>query len=190
MLLRLTWGGVLLFTGAVMLPSLVMTPGPPIARLPVVGWQITATGMHIFVLLLVRAEASATFLVLLVLTTPWPRLLAALQVLRVPAVVVALLSTTFRYLVLLLETSVEMFQSRRSRLVGPLAPAAKRRLMVATAGTLLDKTAALSQEVHSAMQSRGFRGRVYLLKEEPAGWSEALAILVSLAAAVGLAMAR
>ena len=190
MLLRLTWGSVLVFTGAMMLPSLVMTPGPLIARIPVVGWQVTATGFHIFLLLLTRAEASATFLVLLVLTTPWPRLLAAMQALKVPAVVVALFSTTFRYLILLLETSVEMFQSRRSRMVGPLAPAAQRRLLAATAGTLLDKTAALSQEVHSAMQSRGFRGRVYLLKQETAGWDEALAILISLAAAAGLVLAH
>lgn len=190
MLLRLTWGSVLVFTGAVMLPSLVMTPGEAIARVPVVGWQVTATGLHIFLLLLIRAETSATFLVLLVLTTPWPRLLAALQALRVPAVVIALFSTTFRYLILLLETSIEMFQSRRSRRVGPLAPGAKRSLMAATAGTLLDKTAALSQEVHSAMQSRGFRGRVYLLKQESAGWDEGVPILVSLAAAAGLVMAH
>lgn len=190
MLLRLTWGSVLVFTGAVMLPSLVMTPGEEIARVPVVGWQVTATGLHIFLLLLIRAETSATFLVLLVLTTPWPRLLAALQALRVPAVVIALFSTTFRYLILLLETSIEMFQSRRSRRVGPLAPGAKRSLMAATAGTLLDKTAALSQEVHSAMQSRGFRGRVYLLKQESAGWDEGVPILVSLAAAAGLVMAH
>lgn len=189
-LLRLTWGSVLVFTGAVMLPSLVMTPGLVIARVPVVGWQVTATGLHIFLLLLVRAEASATFLVLLVLTTPWPRLLAAMQTLRVPAVVVALFSTTFRYLILLLETSIEMFQSRRSRQVGPLAPAARRRLMASTAGTLLDKTAALSQEVHSAMQSRGFRGRVHLLKVEAAGWDDVLVVLVSLGAAVGLVMAH
>lgn len=190
LLLRLVWGSVLVFTGSVLLPSLVLTPGPVLTHVPLVGWPVTVTGLHIFLLLLARAETSATWLALLALTTPWPRLLVALQSLRVPTVVIALFSTTYRYLVLLLETSIEMFHSRRSRMVGPLAGSARRQLLLATAGTLLHKTATLSQEVHSAMQARGFRGRVYPLQPEPFRFSEACTMLVALAAAVGLAAAR
>ena len=190
LLMRLVWGSVLIFTGSILLPSLILTPGPPLFAIPLVGWRVTSPGLHNFLLLLARAETSATLLALLALTTPWPRLLRAMQSLHLPVVVIALFATTYRYLVLLLEASVEMFQARRSRMVGPLTPSARRHLLVSTAGVLLHKTAALSQEVHSAMQSRGFRGRVYLLRAEPARRSDSVAVFIAFAAAIALVLAH
>jgi energy-coupling factor transporter transmembrane protein EcfT len=62
-------------------------------------------------------------------------------------------------------TAGEMFESRRSRIVGKLEAKEARRLAVATAGVLLSKTMQLSGDVYLAMQSRGFCGEVYVLDE-------------------------
>jgi energy-coupling factor transporter transmembrane protein EcfT len=83
--------------------------------------------------------------------------LKALGVLHVPDVFVLILGMTFRYIYLLLHTTNDMLLSRQSRIVGPLSGADERRLIAASAGTLLSKSLHLSSEVYLAMQSRGFR---------------------------------
>jgi energy-coupling factor transporter transmembrane protein EcfT len=102
---------------------------------------------------------------LLVLTTPWTHILKALRVLRFPVVAIVILGMTYRYIFLLIAAAREMFESRRSRIVGELEAGDRRRLAVATAGVLLGKTVQLSGDVYLAMQARGFRGEVHVLDE-------------------------
>jgi energy-coupling factor transporter transmembrane protein EcfT len=84
-----------------------------------------------------------------------------------------ILGMTYRYVFVILETALDMFESRKSRTVGVLEPAERRRLTAATAGVLLGKSLQLSGEVHLAMQSRGFRGEVHLMHDfrtRPSDW--------------------
>jgi cobalt/nickel transport system permease protein len=170
-LIAWVWTPVLFFTGSIALPAIFLTPGPALASWgPIV---ITAPGLAAALLLLTRAETCATLAALLLLTTPWPWVLKALRVFRCPAVLVAMLGMTYRYIFVILETALDMFESRKSRTVGALAPAERRRLAAASAGVLLSKSLQLSMDVHLAMQSRGFRGEVYVLDEfhaRPADW--------------------
>jgi cobalt/nickel transport system permease protein len=166
-LVRFVWLGVFGLSGLIAIPALFLTPGSTIYRLPFLGWPATDHGLHVTVLLLLRTETTATLLVLLVLSTPWMELLRALRVLRAPKVLVALIGMTYRYIFLLLDLSLEMFESRRSRIVAPLRAADRRRMVAATAGVLLSKSAAMSEEVFDAMQARGYRGEVYLLDAAP-----------------------
>ena len=132
-----------------------------------------------------RAETCATVVVLVVLSTPWARLLKALRMLGVPAMAVAILGMTHRYIFLLLGLSQEAFEARRARMVAPLEPSQQRRLAAASAGALLGKSLQLAGDVHSAMQARGFRGAALTLDQF--AWrgrdSWALAGFVALAAA-------
>lgn len=157
------WGGIFLFTGAIVFPALFVVPGASLWRLPWVGWNITAPGFHSAVQITVRTETTATLATLLVLTTRWPDLLKALRALRVPVVAVVILGMTHRYLFLLLETARHQFEGRRARLVGKLDAVQRRRLATSSAGALLTKSVQLSSEVYEAMQARGFRGEVYTL---------------------------
>jgi cobalt ECF transporter T component CbiQ len=147
-LARWVWLPVLLFTGIIASPAAFMSPGLRGAVFPVL-----------------RAEAAATLSALLVLTTPWPRILRALRWFRVPAVIVVILGMTIRYIFVILETALEMLESRKSRTVGIMPATEKRRLASASAGVLLSKSMALSNEVHLAMLSRGFRGDIRLLED-------------------------
>jgi energy-coupling factor transporter transmembrane protein EcfT len=84
-------------------------------------------------------------------------------------VLVTVLGMTYRYIFVILQTAFEMFESRKSRTVGVLEPVERRRLASAAVGVLLSKSLQLSGDVHLAMQSRGFRGEVYLMEDFRAG---------------------
>jgi cobalt ECF transporter T component CbiQ len=179
------WIAALFFTGAVALPALFLTPGPALYRFPILGWAVTAPGATSAAFLILRAETASTLALLLVLTTPWVHVLKALRIFRVPLVFVVMLGMTSRYILLLVETAHEMFESRQSRTVGRLTSADRRRMAVASAGVLLGRTLQLGGDVYLAMQARGFRGEVYLLDDfrmAPADWL-ALAAFAALATA-------
>lgn len=154
------WLPVLFFTGTIAAPAMFLTPGAPLGAL-----TITQQGLRSAAFLVSRAETAATLSALLVLTTPWPWVLKSLRTFRVPAVFVVILGMTYRYVFVILEAALDMFESRKSRTVGVLEPADRRRLATASAGVLLSKSLQLSGEVHLAMQSRGFRGEVHVMQE-------------------------
>jgi len=154
------WIGALLFTGAIAVPALFLTPGTAIGSLPITRQGATTAGF-----LILRVETAATLAILLVFTTPWAHVLKALRVFRVPVVFVAVFGMTCRYILLLLDTAHDMFESRRSRTVGTLSGSERRHMAVASAGVLLNRSSQLSGDVYLAMQSRGFRGEVYVLDD-------------------------
>ncbi len=174
------WVPALLFTGAIALPAVFLTPGSPVA------FAMTKQGLRAAAFLIGRAETAATFSALLVLTTPWPWVLKALRIFRFPVILVAILGMTYRYIFVILQTALEMFEARKSRTVGVLPPAERRRLASSAAGVLLSKSVHMSEEVHLAMRSRGFRGEIYLLQDFRAratdwGWLAGFAALAAAA---------
>ena len=176
------------FTGIVAIPAFFITPGPPLVQLPL-GLIITRTGAMTALFLLLRVGASVSAGVLLVLTTPWNSVLKALGVLRVPDVFILILGMTYRYIYLLLHTTNDMFLSRKSRIVGRLQGAEERRLIAASAGTLLSRSLHLSSEVYLAMQSRGFRGYPRTMdtwKMRRVDWAWGAAMLAVAAVAIWL----
>ncbi len=179
------WIGVLVFTGAIALPAIFLTPGVTVYRLPMLDWAVSYQGLRSAAFLILRAETAATLAVLLVLCTLWTQILRALRFFRIPAVMVVIVGMTYRYIFLFVQAAQEMFEAREARLIGALEPADRRRLAAASAGLLLAKSLQLSGDVHLAMQARGFRGEVYLL-DDPSMRSKdwlGLAIFSSIAVA-------
>ena len=160
-LAKRVWVIVLCFTGVIALPALFVTPGAPIATLG--GLTISQQGVRAAALLILRVETAVTLTTLLILCTPWTHVLTALRTLGLPKEAITMLAMTYRYVFLLVETAGQMFESRRSRTVGPLPPPEQRRIATRTAGVLLSKSVELSNEVYLAMQARGFRGDVQIL---------------------------
>jgi cobalt/nickel transport system permease protein len=159
------WIPSLAFSGLIALPAIFLVGNSVALTLPLIGLRITYEGLRSAELLFLRVEAAATFSALIVLTTPWTRVLRALRFFHIPVTVVMILGMTYRYIFLLLRTVQEMFESHRSRLVGELEGAERRRLASATVGVLLTRSFQLSSQIHSAMLARGFHGEVYLLDE-------------------------
>jgi cobalt ECF transporter T component CbiQ len=183
LLAKRVWLGVFLFTGAIVTPALFLTPGPVLWRWPGLGWTLTSTGLTAAARLVARAETAATLGVLLVLCTPWPRLLQALRVLRLPVVLVAVLGMTHRYIHLFCRTALDMFEARRSRLLARLRGRERRLLYASSAGVLIGKSLQLGEEVHQAMRSRGFRAEFRLMDEFAMHGRDWLALGLLLAAA-------
>jgi energy-coupling factor transporter transmembrane protein EcfT len=122
-------------------------------------------GLRSALFLVLRGEITATFSLLLILTTVWSHLLRSLRFLRVPAAAVAVVSMTYRYIFVFIESAKQTLEARQTRLVGTLEPALERRFAAASVGALLDKTMDLSGDVYTAMQARGYRGEVRLLND-------------------------
>ena len=183
-LAKRVWLAVLTFTGVIALPALFLTPGRAIYSPPLLNWTVTAQGSHAAVYLIMRAETAATFSALVILCTPWSSVLKALRVLRLPVAVVVILGMTYRYIFVLLRTAHDMFESRKSRMVGRLEGRENRRMATASAGVLMSKTLQLSGDVYLAMRSRGFRGEVSVLDEFQTGWFDWVMLALFTAIAV------
>lgn len=171
--IKRVWLVLPFFTGLVVLPALFITPGPPLIRIPL-GLTITRTGLITVLFLLLRVSTSVSLALLLILTTPWNSVLSALSVMRIPDVFILILGMTYRYIYLLLHIANDMFLSRQSRVVGRMSGAEERRVIAATTASLLSKSLNMSSQVYLAMQSRGFRGTVVMMKPfkmQPRDWA-------------------
>ena len=163
-LLRRVWLFVPLFTGIVVLPATLNLITPGIIVVPLGTWfghplGVTAQGLTAAGLIVVRVATSISLVVLLVVTTPWSDLLAALRALFVPRLFIVVLALAYRYLFQLLSTVIDMFTARKARTVSRSRDApAGRAFVAASAGALFGKSHALAEEVHMAMVARGFRG--------------------------------
>jgi cobalt ECF transporter T component CbiQ len=161
---RRVWLFIPVFTGIVVLPATLslVTPGHVVVSLghwfghPV---GLTEQGLVSAGLMVSRVATSISLVVLLTLTTPWSRLLAALRALFVPRMFILVLGLAYRYLFHLLNAVTDMYLARRARSVGGDADRRSGRAFVAaSAGALFGKAHALSEEVHMAMVSRGYTG--------------------------------
>ncbi|HUO37982.1 MAG TPA: cobalt ECF transporter T component CbiQ, partial [Mycobacterium sp.] len=121
--IKRVWLFVPIFTGIVLIPATlsIVTPGQVIVTL----WHwhgqaegITRQGLMSALLVVCRVAASISLVVLVTLTTPWTRLLAALRTLGVPRMFILVIGMAYRYLFLLLATVTDMYQARTARTVG------------------------------------------------------------------------
>ena len=156
---RRVWAGIPLFAAMVALPSLVMLPGTPLLSLPL-GLRVSDNGVASFSLLVVRVATSVALVLLLVSTTRWSDLLAALRTLGVPESFVVVLGMTYRYLFLLLRAADSLFLSRASRTVGHTSGREQRRWAAAVAGVLMSRSVKMGGDVLLAMRARGFAGEI------------------------------
>ena len=162
---RRLWFFIPLYTAFIAAPSLFLTHGDAIARMPVTDWVITEQGLRSAVLLVLRVTTTVSFLLLLVLTTRWIVLLKALRWIGVPQLLVFMLAMTYRYIYVLLQTTSSLFLARQSRRIGPEEWRNAKEWMGAISGALLGKSYSLSSEIYLAMVSRGFRGEPALFSD-------------------------
>jgi cobalt ECF transporter T component CbiQ len=183
------WLFVPIFTGIVVLPATlsIVTPGDIVV--PLWTWHgqtegITAQGLTSAGLVVSRVAVSISLVVLLTLTTPWVRLLAALRSIGVPRMFVLIIGMAYRYVFLLLATVNDMYEARTARTVGAQRHDKQARAFVsASAGALIGKSHQLSEEVHQAMTARGYRGDAKTLERFTFRPRDAVYLL----AAVGIA---
>jgi len=129
-------------------------------------WQVSVTysGLQVFWNILAKAWLSILSLILLTSTTKFTSLLKGLEQLRMPRVMVMLLSFMYRYIFVLVDEVMRMKQARDSRNFG-----GRRLWQMRTIGnmigTLFIRSYERGERVYAAMLARGFDGQIRTLNQ-------------------------
>lgn len=114
-------------------------------------------GVHWFLNFSVKSILGAGAALLLTASTPFPRLIAALEQLRVPPVLVMIFSFTYRYFFVLAEELSRMIRARDARGYQGFW-LGDTRVLGQIIGTLFLRSYERGERVYLAMLSRGFQG--------------------------------
>lgn len=124
-------------------------------------------GLILFAAVLAKAWLSILVSQLLVETTPFPDLLKALRVLRVPAVLTATMSFMYRYIFVLVDEAMRLQTARDARSAGSGHTTLlwRARVLGGMIGSLFIRSYERSERIYAAMLARGFTGEIRTLKQ-------------------------
>lgn len=194
------WLFVPIFSGIIAIPALfnVFVPGEPVLILAkfqgkrLIGpleipevIAITRQGSVAAFVFVMRVATSVSLVVLLMLTTRWSHLLKALRVLCVPQIFTFIMSMTYRYIHLLLRLIEDVLLAKKSRVIRKGSMGEGQRWVSSQMGTMMKRSLKMSEDVYSAMVSRGFIDEVRVIDSFKIGrkdylWSIFLILFVSL----------
>lgn len=122
-------------------------------------WQVSVTysGLQVLWNILVKAWLSILSLILLTSTTKVSNLLKGLEQLRVPRVMIMILSFMYRYIFILVDEVMRMKQARDSRSFGG-SRWWQLRTIGNMIGTLFIRSYERGERIYAAMLARGFDG--------------------------------
>ncbi len=143
-------------------------PGTPVAQLKFLLWNIVLTdaGVLRFVSIVIRSWLSVQMAILLVSATEFPKIIHALNHLRIPTIITVIISFLYRYLFVLADEVLRMLRARQSR---SAAAAGIRsggsvvwRAQTAghMAGQLFLRSYERSDRIYNAMLARGYKGEL------------------------------
>lgn len=142
-----------LASAVIVLPQAVLIPGDTLVR--VVGLAVTDAGVAYVVLFTLRVGVGAALLSLLVMTTPFSAVVAAMRDLRVPVALVWVLAVTYRYLFLFFDELRRVILARNSRTAGTTGLRGEWRDAKRIAGSFLLRTLDRGERVGRGMRARG-----------------------------------
>lgn len=137
---------------------------------------VTQEGAMRFASIVVKSWLSVQMAVVLVGSTPFPALLAALRVLKVPRLLVAIVGLMWRYLFVLVDEALRLLRARESRSAHPPEPAGRRvggslvwraRVAGGMVGNLFLRAFDRADRIYAAMLSRGYDGEPRTLPMPP-----------------------
>jgi cobalt/nickel transport system permease protein len=163
-------------------------PGQPLFAWTLGSWRLVATdaGLIRFASIVVRSWLSVQMAILLTATTQFPDLMHALRHLRVPKLLVAIVSFMYRYLFVLIDETARLLRAREARSAS-LTPdqgggsiAWRARVAGNMAGQLFLRSYERSDRVYSAMLARGYAGQFLTLNPHVMRASDWSALLVAI----------
>jgi len=153
-------------------------PGATVWRGPL-GLTISENGLIRFASILLRSWISVQMAILLTATTPFPDILHALRHLKVPSILVSILSFMYRYLFVLGDEVGRMLRARaaRSALIagqkGGQSLFWRAKVAGNMVGQLFLRSIERSDRVYQAMLARGYRGKLLTMSPHvmlPTDW--------------------
>lgn len=162
-------------------PLLFTKEGDPIGSVDLRLFTLTLSGegLRTVATITLKSWISVQAATLLVFSTPFHDLLEGLARLRLPKLMVAIISLMYRYLAVLTGEASRMMRARAARAAS--VPGAKRpgtvwqaRVVGNMVGALFIRSYERSERVYMAMQSRGYTGHIAHVHERPlraGGWA-------------------
>ena len=167
--LKRTWVFIPLFSLFIAIPALfnIFTPGETLFAINVTGTKLIITRQGLFgaTLFLMRVTASVSFAVLLSITTKHFALLKVLRIFRVPQIFVMTIGMCYRYIYLFLEVIENTYLAIKSRVGTRLHYKKGQQVIAWNISALWNKSHHLSEDVYSAMLSRGYTGEPVILDD-------------------------
>jgi cobalt/nickel transport system permease protein len=169
------------------LPVLVTVKGDPLVSIPIGAWSLTVTGpgLERFLSVALKSWLSVQMVILLTASTPLPDLLLAMRALRLPRLLIAILSLMWRYLAVLVDEAMRMMRAREARSAswqgrsGGSLPW-RARVTGARAGTLFLRGYERSERIYNAMLARGYDGSIRSFAQKPLSSAERLVLISAL----------
>ena len=154
------------------------------------GLSISAEGLRRFLTITAGSWLSVQVALLLAFTTPFHDLVDALRELRLPRILISIISFMYRYLAVLGDEGARMLRARDARSAGSTGrsgPSIRWRATVTgrMVGSLFLRAYERSERIYAAMQARGFEGefrhlRTRRLQRTELGWLAALLLCLAL----------
>jgi cobalt/nickel transport system permease protein len=129
-----------------------------------VSVSVTDTGIRDVLSIVLKSWLSVQSALLLTYTTPFPSLVDGLRALRLPSIIVSIISFMYRYLAVLSDEAGRMSRARQAR--SAAAPQGRSgggftwraRVTGALVGSLFIRSYERSERVYAAMLARGYDG--------------------------------
>ena len=173
-------------------PLLFTKQGDPIGSVDFGLFTLTLSGEGIRTVATITLKSwiSVQAATLLVFSTTFHDLLEGLARLRMPKLMVAVISLMYRYLAVLTGEAQRMMRARASRMAsveGANRPGVRWQAHVVgnMVGALFIRSFERSERVYAAMQSRGYTGHIAHVHERPLGAGSWMALIVGAALLVG-----
>jgi cobalt/nickel transport system permease protein len=163
-----------IFTGIMALPLLFITPGTQLAVIEFPGYVAYATweGAYRAVQFTFKVWVCVASLTLFVLTTPFSKVLHAIEKFGVPKIFVMMTAVTYRFIFIFVDEAYRMLLAREARTVAKEKRLRILRSLGSIITTLFIRAYERGEKTHLAMLARGYRGEAKSLGRMKCGYKD------------------
>ncbi|ADG12979.1 cobalt ABC transporter, inner membrane subunit CbiQ [Methanocaldococcus infernus ME] len=148
-----------IFAALIALPTIFFIPGEPIIK--ILFLTITDKGLLYFITFVLRVATCISYSILIPLTTPWNIVLSSLKMFKIPDEIITLFNLTYRYIFLLLNQTLEILHSRKSRTIKKLGILESWKEAAKIISFTFIKVNFMGEELYYSIQSRGSLFSIY-----------------------------
>ncbi len=123
---------------------------------------ITREGLNVVAMLTIRVVNSLSVAFLVLNTTPFPDIIKALKLMKVPDSFLMIITLSYKYIFIFAKTVEDMHRAKKSRLARQVSDKDARKWAAGRMGFIFNKTRMRCEEIFKAMLSRGFSEEVKL----------------------------
>ncbi|MEJ2634765.1 MAG: cobalt ECF transporter T component CbiQ [Calditrichia bacterium] len=141
--------------------------------------KIYEPGLQKFLMINIKSILAMFMSIVLTTTTDFSMLLKGMEKLKVPRVMIIILSFMYRFIFLLIDETERMLMAFQSRYIR-LPVFTRLKMLARQIGVLFIRTYERGERVYQAMDARGFSGEIYTIGELEWKFSDSMVLAVFL----------